>query len=307
MDLKQLKTFTVLSKIKNYTKTAVELGYAQSSISAQIQQLEQELNTKLFDRIGKNIFLTASGEMFLSYATEMLALSENVKDKLACDQMSQGQLIIGASESLCVFQLPEIIKSFMNTHPHIEVHLKLLDTDQAVEQLTDNTIDIAFTIGNPVAHPSIVTFVKNAEDILVLSAPTHPLASYSTLDVADFTEQTFIVTGAGCNYRTAFEYDLRSNGIPYRIALEAASVQAIKEMAMSGLGLCVLPRLAVRKELSENLLSALPYENDYKIYVQLFCHNSKWISPYLSDFIELVNESCSRFAHVERQNNIESY
>lgn len=290
MDLKQLKTFLVLSKIKSYTKTAAELGYAQSSISAQIQQLEQELNTKLFDRIGKNVFLTASGEMLLPYATEMLALAANIKDKIDCDHLSHGQIIIGASESLCVFQLPEIIKSFMNTHPNIEIQLKLLDNDQAVQQLNDNSIDIAFTIGNPIVHPSIISLLKNPERILVLSAPTHPLALKNTLDVKAFDKQTFILTGSGCNYRAAFEYDLHSNGISYQTALEAGSIQAIKEMSMSGLGLCVLPHLAVRKELDANLLCALPYKNDYKIYVQLFCHNSKWISPYLSDFIELVKE-----------------
>lgn len=290
MDLKQLKTFLVLSKIKNYTKTADELGYAQSSISAQIQQLEQELNTKLFDRIGKKIFPTAAGEMLIPYATEMLSLAANVKDRIDCNRSPHGQIVIGASESLCVSLLPEIINSFRNMYPAIELQLKLLNIDESVQQLTDNSIDIAFTIGNQVAHPSIVSSIKNPERILVLAAPTHPLASKDTIDVTDFNKQTFILTGSGCNYRAAFEYDLRSSGISYQVALEAASIQAIKEMTMSGLGLCVLPYLAVQKELDANLLCALPYNNDYKIYVQLFCHNSKWISPYLSDFIGLVKE-----------------
>lgn len=290
MDLKQLKTFLVLSKIKNYTKTAAELGYAQSSISAQIQQLEQELNTKLFDRIGKSVFLTASGEMLLPYAIEMLALASNIRDKIDCDHLSHGQIIIGASESLCIFQLPEIIKSFINSHPNIELHLKLMDNDEAIQQLTNNTIDIALTIGKPVVHPAVKTLMKKAEKIMVLSAPSHPLASKSMLDIKEFANQSFILTSFGCDYRGAFEYDLQSNGVSYQIALETVSVQAIKEMTMSGLGLCVLPHLAVRKELSANLLTALAYENSYKIYTQLYCHNSKWISPYLSDFIELVKE-----------------
>jgi DNA-binding transcriptional LysR family regulator len=287
MDVKQLKTFLVLSKIKNYTKTAAELGYAQSSISAQIQQLEQELNTKLFDRIGKSVFLTASGEMLLPYAREILALATSVKDKIDCNS-SHGQIIIGASESLCIFELPEIIKSFTNTHPNIELQLKLVDNEQAIQQLTDNTIDIALTIGTPIEHPSIISLLKKPEKILVLSLPNHPLASKNNLDIKDFTNQSFILTGSGCNYRAAFEYDLQSSGVSFQIALETGSIQAIKEMTLSGLGLCVLPQLAVRKELSTNLLTALPYKNNYKIYTELFCHNAKWISPYLADFIELV-------------------
>ena len=291
MDLKQLKTFVVLSKNKNYTKTAEELGYAQSSISAQIQQLEQELNTKLLDRIGKRVFLTATGEMLLPCAIEMLALASNIKDKIDSSLSSSGQLIIGVSESLCIFKLPEIVDLFKKSYPNILLQLKLIENDQVVQQLTNNTIDIALTIGNPIEHPSITSLLKKREEILVLSAPTHPLASKNVLDIKDFTNQRLILTGSGCNYRTAFEYDLKSHGIPYQIVLEAGSVQAIKEMAASGLGLCVLPDLAVRKELSSNLLDALPYKNDYKIYIQLFCHNSKWISPYLADFIELVKKS----------------
>jgi len=288
MDLKQLKTFLVLSKIKNYTKTAIELGYAQSSISAQIQQLEQELNTKLFDRMGKNVFLTASGEMLLPYAKEVLALTSNIKDKIDCDKSSYGQIIIGASESLCTFKLPEIIKSFINTHPDTKLYLKLIDNDQAIEQLANNTIDIAFTIGNPVIDPSILTLLKKPEEFSVLAAPNHPLALKSNLDVKDFANQSFILTGPGCNYRAAFEYDLHSNGVSYQVALETGSVQAIKEMAVSGLGLCALPNMAVEKELSANLLIALPYKNNHKIYTQLLCHSSKWIPPYLSDLIELI-------------------
>lgn len=291
MDLKQLKTFVVLSKNKNYTKTADELGYAQSSISAQIQQLEQELNTKLLDRIGKRVFLTANGEMLLLCAIEMLALASNIKDRIDSSLSSSGQLIIGVSESLCIFNLPEIVDLFKKSHPNIVLQLKLIENDQVVQQLTDNTIDIALTIGNPIEHPSITSLLKKREEILVLSVPTHPLASKNVLDIKDFTNQRLILTGFGCNYRTAFEYDLKSHGIPYQIALEAGSVQAIKEMAASGLGLCVLPKLAVRKELSANLLGALPYKNDYKIYIQLFCHNSKWISPHLADFIGLVKKS----------------
>jgi DNA-binding transcriptional LysR family regulator len=291
MDLKQLKTFLVLAKIKNYTKTAAQLGYAQSSISAQIQQLEQELHTKLFDRMGKSVFLTASGEMLLPYAREMLALATNVKDKIDCDNSSHGHIVIGASESLCIFQLPGIIKSFIAAHPHIELELKLVDNAEALQQLTANTIDLALTIGNPIVHPAINSLVKKPENILVLSAPTHPLAAKKALAIADFTRQSFILTGSGCNYRAAFEYDLHASGVSYQIALETGSIQAIKEMALSGLGLCVLPQLAVQKELAANLLHALPYKNNYKIYTQLLCHNAKWLSPYLLDFIELVKVS----------------
>lgn len=291
MDLRQLNTFVVLSNHLNYTKTADELGYAQSSISAQVQQLEQELNTKLFDRIGKKVYLTASGEMLLPYAKEMLALASNIKDQLDSGLASQGQIIIGASESLCIFKLPSIVKLFKKSYLNIDLQLVLIENDQVPSQLTDNRVDIALTIGNPIKKSSIHCLLSKKEELLVLSTPTHPLATKASLLINDFTDQPFILTGLGCNYRAAFENELKAHGIPYQIVLEAGNVQAIKEMAMSGLGLCVLPRLAVEKELSEGLLYALPYKNDYELSIQVSCHKSKWISPYLADFIDIVKEN----------------
>lgn len=291
MDLKQLNTFVILSQNKNYTKTADELGYAQSSISAQIQQLEQELNTKLFDRIGRRVFLTASGEMLLPYAKEILALAINMKEKIDSGLSSHGQIIVGASESICIFKLPAIVKLYKKLHPFIDLQLKIIENDQVIQQLTDSRIDIALTMGNPIQHPSINCLSKKLEDLVVLSAPTHPLASKELLTINDFANQPFILTGLGCDYRTAFEYELKYHGIPYQIVLESGSVQAIKEMAVSGLGLCVLPKLAVQKELANHLLYALPYNNDYKLYIQLSSHKSKWISPHLADFIEIVTEN----------------
>ena len=292
MDLKQLKTFLVLSKLKNYTKTAVELGYAQSSISAQILQLESELNTKLFDRIGKNVFLTASGEQLIPYATEIITLACDMKARLNCDSSAAGQIIMGVSESLCISQLPAVIKTFLHTHPNIDLQLKFADSDQAISLLKENQIDIALTIGNPIDLPSLVSFFNKQEDILILAPPDHPLSQLKKLTVQHFSNQSFILTGIGCNYRAAFEYDLRSQGVSYQIALETGSIQTIKEMALSGLGLCILPSLAVQKELATHQLVALPYENHYAIYKQLYCSRSKWIPSYLSDFIDLIKAEC---------------
>lgn len=242
---------------------------------------------------------TASGRQFcndyiLSYqslVSSYQTLASNIKDKIDSDLSSHGQIIIGASESLCIFKLPAIVKAFKQSHPNIDLQLKLIENDQVVQQLTDITIDIAFTIGNPIDYPSITSLIKKREEIQVLSAPTHPLVSKNMLERKDFTNQPLILTSYGCNYRAAFEHDMKCHGIPYQIALESGSVQAIKEMTASGLGLCVLPNLAVQKELSANQLYALPYKNDYEIYIQLFCHNSKWLSPHLAEFIELIKES----------------
>lgn len=99
MELKHLNTFLALSKIKNFTKTAEYLNYAQSSVTAQIQQLEKYLNVRLFERIGKSVVLTLEGENLIPYATKMLSLSSDI-EKMYANSDNLGRIVIGASDSI---------------------------------------------------------------------------------------------------------------------------------------------------------------------------------------------------------------
>ena len=286
MDLSQLNTFVVLARNKNYTKTAEELGYAQSSVSAQIRQLERELGARLFDRIGKRVFLTAPGETFLQSAKEILALAANAKEQIGGGK-GRGRIVVGASESVCIMRLPPVVQAFRAAHPDVELRLELIENGQALHILAENKVDIAVTVGRPIEHPSIRRLMSRREELLVLSAPGHPLEAKATLDIADFAGETFIFAGPGCDFRAAFENELISRGVPYTVALEAGNVQAVKEMAASGLGLCVLPRLAAERELERQVLRALPFRKGYNLCLQMTCHQSKWIAPYLDAFIEI--------------------
>ncbi len=294
MDLKQLKTFITLADNMNYTKTAAQLGYAQSSISAQIQQLEQELNTQLFDRIGKKIYLTSAGERLLPYANEMLFLSNKIKEELDINRNTQGTITIGASESLCIFLLPEIIKSFREHYPNIELQIKLTDVADSQQLLLANEIDLALIIGKPFRDSTFHSFLSERETICLLCSPGHPLQNIPLLEHSHLNNQTFILTSSSCNYRQAFEHSLRAHQINFHVALETGSVQSIKEMTLSGLGLGLLPKLAVHKELTNHLLYELPFYENYEIYTQLYCHGDKWISPPMEEFIQLVQSTYYR-------------
>lgn len=286
MDLKHLNTFLTLSKIKNFTKTAEILGYAQSSITAQIQQLEKELGTKLFERIGKNVMLTPQGSELIPYATKMLSLSVNMKEAISPSDKMSGSITIGAAESLCIYRLPTIIKAFKEKHPHIDIFLKLLKCDQFIPFLSDNSIDIAFSIGDRIDNEAITSILELSEPIILLASPQHPLASVDQISLKDFAQEAFILTGRGCCYRGAFEKDLADSNIEIKIVLETDSIQAIKQTSMINLGICVLPEISVTEEIQKEILMPLAYKNDYKIVSQILCHKNKWVSPLLNDFIQ---------------------
>lgn len=285
MDLKHLQTFLALCEFQNFTRTAEYLHYAQSNVTAQIQQLEKELNVRLFERLGKKVTLTSSGRELVPYAKRMLHLSEDIKTKFSEDDI--GRIIVGASESICIYKLPAVIKEFQTTHPAAELYLRVLDTSDYIPLLADNTIDIAITLDLPVNNPNIMSAVQTDEVISFFSSPDHILSEKQNISIHDIAEHRLILTGKDCCYRKMFEKELTEAALISKIALETSSLQVIKQAVLSGLGICLLPEMAVQMELKSKELAKINYQTDYHIVSQVLYHKDKWISPNLSDFIEL--------------------
>ena len=121
MEIKQLKTFTMVAKTLSFSKTAEILNFAQSSISDQITTLESELHCKLFERLGRKSTLTNEGECLLNYAEKILILCEEAKQDISGNLRPKGNLRIAIAETLCVFRLPELFQQFSKTHPDVDL------------------------------------------------------------------------------------------------------------------------------------------------------------------------------------------
>lgn len=288
MNLKHLQTFLVLSEIKNFTKTAEHLHYAQSHVTTQIKQLEEELGVRLFERIGKRVTLTLAGHELIPYAKKMLNLSRDVKENFS--NKEKGRIVVGASESICISRLPDIIRSFQMKYPTVEIYLYVLDTPDFISLLFDNTIDVAYVLDTPIMHPSIKTAIKTKETICAFSTPEHLLTKKTNVSICDFANQKLILTRKDCCYRKMFEKDLLASSISPKIVLETSSLQVIKQAVLSGLGICILPQMVVQKELDNKELVKIDYKADYEIESQLLYHKDKWISENLNNFIALVKD-----------------
>ncbi|MDD3168849.1 MAG: LysR family transcriptional regulator [Eubacteriales bacterium] len=288
MDLKQLNTFLKVSNLLNFTKAAERLGYAQSSVTAQIQQLENELGVALFERIGKKVMLTDSGRRLIPYATQILQLSNNMRDAVSNSEVPTGSLAIGTAESLSIYRLSAILKEYRRLYPEVDVELKLLNCFESLPNLTTGAIDIAFIIGNRVETKNVRQILELKERIQVLASPDHPLTEKKRIIPEDFEKEALLLTGRDCSYRGAFMKRLVDANVVSRIVLETDSIQVIKQSAMSGLGICVLPEVSVLQEVSEGRLIPLKFDTrDFMIVSQLLYHKDKWISSALSEFIKL--------------------
>ena len=288
MDLKQLHTFLTLCEIKNFTKTADALDYAQSSITAQIQQLEAELNTKLFERIGKKINLTPQGEQLIPYAKQILSLSHIMKERLNENTFS-GSLTIGAAESMALYRLPPVLKAFKTLFPEVGLYLKLLNSNEFIPMLINGTIDIALTLGNKIQHSAIISKSAIAEPICILASSLHPLVQNAPIQLSELVNIPIILTPYGCHYRHAFEEAMKHSTVMPKVVLETGSIQVIKETTLAHLGISVLPEIAVKNELENHQLTVLNYV-PASIYSELLYHKDKWLSPLLTHFINVYEE-----------------
>ena len=278
----------MICKLQSFTQAADALGYAQSTITTQIKLLESELEVKLFERMGKTVTLTHEGKKLLPYAKQMLKLASEIKNIKSNDSDPSGILTIGAAESLCVLKLPEILKEYRKLYPKVEVSLKFGNCTDFRHFLRDNIIDVAFSLGTRIEADDFITEIVFDEEMLLLTAPGHPLINKEVVYPKDIENEPLILTELGCSYRAVFENILRSYNIKPNMVLETGSVQAIKQFTMSGLGITLLPRVAVKEELAQGKMVALNWSGpDFGIVSQVLYHKDKWLSPALKAFLKL--------------------
>ncbi len=290
MDFKQLQSFYVLSNELNFTRAASKLGYTQSCITLHIKKLEDELGIPLFDRIGKKVTITEAGNRLLPTVCQLLKISQDLQDFSNETTGKTGTIRIGICDSLCIEKMPAIIKAFSKEYPDVDIYLRILKCSEFLNELRDNKIDLAYTIGYLNKIPEIEYTAEVLEPILVLASPNHRLVSKEKLTPKDFDGIPLIMAEPAAYYRRNFINDLERNGINPKIILETESLQAIKNLTCSGLGVCILPKTAADAEINAGKLVPLDYKCDYDIKSQIIWHRDKWLSFIIKEFIRIAKE-----------------
>ncbi len=291
MEFKQLKTFVVVAKTLNFSKTAEILNFAQSSISDQIRLLENELGCKLFERLGRNICLTNEGNKLLSYAEKILNLCDEAKQSVAGILSPRGTLNIVNAETLCVFRLPNLFKEYCRCYPDVDVKLKIGNCENFPEMIRKNQVDIAFTLGKETAYSDIISKTLLQEPLVMVCSNADLLGERDIIEMSELQGKNLILTQSGCSYRDTFEEYLSSINVCPSSILELESIEAIKQYVISGFGISFLPRIAVEKEIESEQLVEVKYRGP-KFYTsaQVLYHKDKWLSPALKAILDMSSE-----------------
>ncbi len=289
MEIRQLQTFRAVARTLSFTRAATTLNYAQSSISAQIQALEEEFAVTLFDRLGRRIVLTDAGQRLLHYADKILALAEEAQVTVASHGEPTGVLTIAAPETLCTYRLPAIVNAYRQCFPKVDIIFRPSANCEAWDTLLgDGLADAALLLAEPYHSTMLQIEPLQCESIVVVAHSDHPLAQQATVALTDFRSETMLLTEAGCPYRIVFERALRSVAIAPANVLEFHSVEAIKQCALTGMGIAVLPEIVVTRELAAGTLQALQVPGlSFQLLIQLAWHKDKWLSPALQAFNDM--------------------
>ncbi|MCX5717623.1 MAG: selenium metabolism-associated LysR family transcriptional regulator [Nitrospirae bacterium] len=265
MEDHKLKVFCTVAETKSFSKASEIIHLTQPAVSLLIQAIEETYETKLFDRASNTITLTPSGEMLYKYAKEILnlyaAAEKNIGEIIG---FVKGSISVGASSTIGNYLLPGVIADFRKTHPKIKVHLLVGNTKRVVEFLNAGNIDIGLVEGDVAGHKMVVDKLVNDELALILP-PIHPLAKKRNVSIFEITKEPFIFREEGSGTRQVIEKYLGKYSITPQnmmISMVLGSTEAIKESVENGMGIAIVSRWAVRKEIKYGTLKPLSFKEE---------------------------------------------
>ncbi|MBD0382100.1 LysR family transcriptional regulator [Paenibacillus sedimenti] len=290
MELTYLQTFREVVKWGSYTRAAEELGYAQSSITTQIQRLEESYGAVLLERYGRKMKLTIAGEALLQYANEIIRL--HVESKEIVSKQSKGSLIIGTIETLAAFFLPPFLQAYRRDYPEINVNIQPANEPFIIESVKEGSLDIGLILDPPLTDPELHSIIVRKEELVIVAHPDHRFSALDNVQVQDLMRESLILTEEGCTYRAMLLKSLKDNQVDYQLSYEFGNLEAIKQCVIYGLGIALLPRIVVAEEIRKGQLTAASFIHpDCQFYTQLIYSKKKWLSKSFSDFVDLLSGS----------------
>ena len=294
MELRQLTTFRVVATLLSFSRAAESLNYVQSSVTTQIQVLEEELGVRLFDRLGKRVALTDAGKRLLQYTERILQLVDEARSVVTNEEIPGGTLTITAPETLCSYRLPALLRQFRARFPQVKLIFRLSTFIDPWRSVSEGSADIAFAIAEPIHSNTLVTEILIPEPLLILAPHDHRLSHLPVINPMDLDGETFLLTEIG-SYRNVLERALNEVGVHLTINLDFSSVEAIKQCAMAGMGIAFLPAVTVAADVAQGRLTVLNWEgHNFQVCTQVMWHKEKWISPAISAFLEMAREVLSK-------------
>lgn len=288
-----MSTFLEVARLRSFSRAAASLGYSQSAVTMQVQQLERELGARLFNRTPQGAELTERGEAFSFHARELMGAArravEAVRDPVGERAQMTGTLRIGSVESLSTAVLPDLLVRFHDEHPLVELVLRTAGEGRLAQAARRGELDLFLTMERKVSERGFERRLVRREEVAFVASPA--LArGLGTLSPALLGDVPLVLTEGGESYRLELERACAERDVRLRPVVETGNTETLVRLAERGLGVAFLPRFAAAASLASGSLVEVPSEGlgPMDMWTQLFVHRQRLASPPVAAFVELL-------------------
>ena len=291
MDLRQLQTFRTVATLLHFHKAAQVLNYSQSAVSAQIQNLEESLETRLFERLPRRrITLTEAGVRLLEYADRILGLADEARSAV-CGGKPKGQLHVRMPETLSVHYLPGLLHNFRTRYPDCSLTFSTCTSSSLEKDLGGGVYDLAFIIDESMSSKNLR--IKYIGDIRLCFAvhPDHRFARQESVSLDDLSSELFLYNRTDCSYRRMLEQMMVDAKVQPGAMLELNSVAATLACVAQGLGVALVPNITITHAVSDGRLVSLQMaDGPLEAGILMIRHQDKFVSSVMAAFMQMTHE-----------------
>lgn len=296
LDLRKLEVFFWVAELGSFSLAADHLSLRQPTVSAHIRELEEKLGSKILNRVGGEVTPTAVGQVLFERAKALLAFKKETVAALDHFQGKvKGELLIGGSNIPGEYILPHKLGAFIQRYPEVKPILRIGDSAGIVEAVLDGKVEIGF-VGFK-GEDGRLSFQRIWKDEMVLAVPKgHSWARLKAIELKDLRKEGFISREGGSGTLRSFRSLLSRKGQEpeklLNVIMELGSTEAIKEALIAGLGVSILSRTSIQREIQDGLLKEVPIyglklERDF---YQVF-HRNRTLSPVSHAFSSFLKQN----------------
>lgn len=297
---RRLQVFHTVARLLSFTKAAEELHMTQPAVTFQVRQLEEQFNTRLFDRTHNRISLTEAGRRVYECAEqifELYAKMDNSVRELTGD--ISGVLILGASTTIAEYMLPVLLGDFKDKYPEVAIRLKVANTDGIVSQVENNTIDLG-VVEAPVNNKNLVVEECRIDHLVMIVPPGHELSGEEVVSISKIADYPFICREEGSGTREVMLESMHNVGLnpsDLNIAMELGSLEAIKGAVEAGMGISVISSATIQKEIKLGTLVAVKTDPPIERPFSFVHQKQKFRARAMDELLTFARSYCKSHQH----------
>ena len=291
---RRLQVFSTVARLLSFTKAAEVLHMTQPAVTFQIRQLEDHFNTRLFDRTHNRVDLTDAGNRVKEYSDRILATYKEMENEVR--RMTgdvSGLIVIGASTTIGEYVVPGMLSAFKAAYPDVQLRLQVANTQGIINLVETNDIDVGIVEG-PVNNKNLVTETYQEDELVVVCPFDHELATHKKVSLEQVIAYPFIAREEGSGTREVIEQFFEAAGTSasnLNIVMEFGSPESIKSAVAAGLGISIMSRATLEKDIKLEILAAVSLEKPIKRLFRLVHQRQKFRVRAMEEFLEFIESN----------------